>query len=866
MSWANPTSTESAVGVEVADEPGRRISRPAAAPNSSSPTAARTGDQRPCPPPAFGGGCRWGLDGHCIGAGASGATLAGVEPVSGSDPGVPGAGAAANGGGLSWSKAPGPMASQLAPTSGWVYWFCFSERDELVDAGVGHVADLELVAPGLQRDGGVEARVGRHHHVALAVDLLRQGAQRVSADLVRVVGDPDRAVLQGVHEVLAAHGGRVDDAVARGPVAVMRAAERRAVGVGDLLVRRHVLAARVLLGDDARDLQRRVLVLRGRRELGEGRLVFLLGPVRRVAVAEDADGEQDHHRDRGDGSPRGGSLRHHRGARVAHGLAALAADHRPSRPSADRPSDGPGVPRPPSLGAPPERGLRSPRADVSADVWISAAAEHGGDPELQRIGSARDPRPARRPRARRRVRGAGRPGAGPRGAAGRRRDRAAAQPRARRVRHERRAAHRGPGRGGGARPGGLAGRRAGPQARGGGRRGGRSRVPEPADDGRRPGCAGRGGAGRGRGLRAGAGGRRRGRGGPAGAQRPRGTRRGRGCGRGAVRARPRPGRRRPAHRRQPLLPRPVRPRPRGVAAPQRRRPRRRRRHGPAAAHPSLRGRADLRDRALPGRAWHRASRTASPATSRRWPAPSTTSTTPAGCSRGATRTSRTCTGRGWHWWSPRAGYWRTGSGCSASARRSGCEDSPHEAQAVADPAGPLHAGVLHPAESAGAHPGSAADLDALAPRGVAARNARRATTAWSCWPVSTSATSRSGTAPRCSSSTRTTSGRAAAEFAAAFGARRRVLRRQGVPVHRGRALGRRGGAAASTSAPAASSRVALRGGLPGRADRACTATTSRSPSCAAAVDAGVGRVVVDSFDEIDRLAAIAARARASARA
>ena len=42
----------------------------------------------------------------------------------------------------------------------------------------------------------------------------------------------------------------------------------------------------------------------------------------------------------------------------------------------------------------------------------------------------------------------------------------------------------------------------------------------------------------------------------------------------------------------------------------------------------------------------------------------------------------------------------------------------------AHPAGPLHAGVLHPAESAGAHPGSAADLDALAPA-VWPRGARR---------------------------------------------------------------------------------------------------------------------------------------------
>ena len=46
--------------------------------------------------------------------------------------------------------------------------------------------------------------------------------------------------------------------------------------------------------------------------------------------------------------------------------------------------------------------------------------------------------------------------------------------------------------------------------------------------------------------------------------------------------------------------------------------------------------------------------------------------------------------------------------------------------------------------------------------------------------------------------------------------------------------------------------------LPGRADRACTATTSPSPSWRRRSSAGVGRIVVDSFDEIARLAAIAA--------
>src|SRR4029078_4837976 len=141
-----------------------------------------------------------------------------------------------------------------------------------------------------------------------------------AGDLVRVVGDPDRAVLQRVHEVLGTHGRRVDDAVAGGAVAVVRAAERGAVRVGDLLVRGDVLTAGVLLRDDAGDLQRRVLVLRRRRELGQGLLLVLLGPVRGDAVAGEAHGEQHHHRDGRDRAPRGVPLRHHGGARLTRGL------------------------------------------------------------------------------------------------------------------------------------------------------------------------------------------------------------------------------------------------------------------------------------------------------------------------------------------------------------------------------------------------------------------------------------------------------------------------------------------------------------------------------------------------------------------
>ena len=106
--------------------------------------------------------------------------------------------------------------------------------------------------------------------------------------------------------------------------------------------------------------------------------------------------------------------------------------------------------------------------------------------------------------------------------------------------------------------------------------------------------------------------------------------------------RPRPRRLGPAHQRQPGLLRAVRARPARVAAAQRRRPRHRP-HGrrrPHAARAPARGRPARRARRVPARGRRRrpscARRTASRTTSRRWPAPTTASTTPAGCCRWAT--------------------------------------------------------------------------------------------------------------------------------------------------------------------------------------------------------------------------------------
>ncbi len=67
-----------------------------------------------------------------------------------------------------------------------------------------------------------------------------------------------------------------------------------------------------------------------------------------------------------------------------------------------------------------------------------------------------------------------------------------------------------------------------------------------------------------------------------------------------------------------------------------------------------------------------------------------------------------------------------------------------------------------------------------------------------------------------------------------------------------------------TSAPVASSPLPSPPGSPASASR-CTATTSRAPSCSRPSTRSVGHVIVDSFDEIERLAALPTSAAARPR-
>ena len=107
------------------------------------------------------------------------------------------------------------------------------EVRELLDPLVVGRVELQLVAPRLDADRRVQARVGRHHPAGLVLDQLRQRVDVGLAHVVGVVGDPHGAVLEAVHGVLVPDVDGVDGAGAVGPVRRrgVRPADRRGLGV-----------------------------------------------------------------------------------------------------------------------------------------------------------------------------------------------------------------------------------------------------------------------------------------------------------------------------------------------------------------------------------------------------------------------------------------------------------------------------------------------------------------------------------------------------------------------------------------------------------------------------------------------------------
>ena len=115
------------------------------------------------------------------------------------------------------------------------------------------------------------------------------------------------------------------------------------------------------------------------------------------------------------------------------------------------------------------------------------------------------------------------------------------------------------------------------------------------------------------------------------------------------------------------------------------------------------------------------------------------------------------------------------------------------------------------------------------------------------------------TARRSSSTTRTTCGAGAASTSRTSGRQRRV-RGQGVPLHRDGPARRRGGPPARRRDRRRAPRRAAAPGFP-PARIVFHGNNKRDAEIDAALDAGVGRIVADSFDELDRLERLAADAR-----
>src|SRR5690606_29234899 len=262
--------------------------------------------------------------------------------------------------------------------------------DELVDALVVDVVDLQLVAPRLQRHRLVEVRVRGEHHERLVLDPDPQRLEVLALDLLGVVGDPHGAVLERVHHVLVTHRLVVHRAGARGPEPVVRAAERRRLVVGDALVGQHVGTGLVLLGLHAADVRRRVRVVLARRELlGRGLLPVLLFPGVAgcdVVVAEDAAREQHDRHDGDDGAPRDVLRADGRPAcrldRVRLAVALLAAGHGSSCLLRDRvpPSGSVGIRKPTPGGASVKCRTTAPGPSPSA----YAPAHIEGEPVTER--------------------------------------------------------------------------------------------------------------------------------------------------------------------------------------------------------------------------------------------------------------------------------------------------------------------------------------------------------------------------------------------------------------------------------------------------------------------------------------------------
>lgn len=117
--------------------------------------------------------------------------------------------------------------------------------DEGLELGIGRVLQRQLDAPDRRNDKGGESRVRAEQTVRLAGDVGPQVGDLVGGQ-VRPVGDPDRAVLEGVDGILAGNRAGVDPAVL--PDRGVGTASRGRLLVGDRAA--HVVAGQARVGDE----------------------------------------------------------------------------------------------------------------------------------------------------------------------------------------------------------------------------------------------------------------------------------------------------------------------------------------------------------------------------------------------------------------------------------------------------------------------------------------------------------------------------------------------------------------------------------------------------------------------------------------
>ena len=156
---------------------------------------------------------------------------------------------------------------------------------------------------------------------------------------------------------------------------------------------------------------------------------------------------------------------------------------------------------------------------------------------------------------------------------------------------------------------------------------------------------------------------------------------------------------------------------------------------------------------------------------------------------------------------------------------------------------------------------STAVRDARTPAAIASVDADGAAST-----ASTSRRSPTSSARRCSCTTRTSSARRCREYGDALRRRRSVVRGQGVPVHGDGAAGRTRRGSTSTCATGGELHVALHAGFPADAHRVPRQQQVRRRAAAPRSTPASGRIVVDSFDELDRLEALVGAVRRAARA